>query len=185
MTSELFCRQVAKELLVLWRLSFIGYIISTHAGVKIRKHCQGSFGPCMSYFWGPAQYPKGPDFLISLIGLITVSLLPQNCPPSLNFEGPQAILGAIGPRARLILTPGHTYTRPQKKKADALYFVVIFLYLFYFAVPAGTLTVTTAYRCSIVFLSIRGLSNCVSIPYGYVCRHNSLYFSNRWIWINN
>ena len=27
--------------------------------------------------------------------------------PSVNFEGPQAILRAISPRARLILTPGN------------------------------------------------------------------------------
>ena len=59
--------------------------------VKINKNCQGPFGPLMSYFLGPSQSFKGPEFLISLMGLMTVSLSPQ------NFEGPQAILGAIGP----------------------------------------------------------------------------------------
>ena len=50
------------------------------------------------------------------MGLITVSQSPFFfiiiiCffagPPSVNFEGPQAILRAIGPRTRLILTPGN------------------------------------------------------------------------------
>ena len=52
----------------------------------------------MSYFCGLSQSFKGLDFPILLMGLITVSLLPQNL-----------ILRAIGPRDRLILTPGYKY----------------------------------------------------------------------------
>ena len=48
-------------------------------GVKIIKNCQGSFGPLMSYSLGPSQSLKGPDCLISLIGLTTVS---QFCGPT-------------------------------------------------------------------------------------------------------
>ena len=43
-------------------------------GVKRSKNCQGPFGSWMSYFWGPSQSFKGPDFLISLMGHITESL---------------------------------------------------------------------------------------------------------------
>ena len=46
----------------------------------------------MSYFRGPSQSFKGPNFLISLMGLITIALSPQNFagpagPFSVNFEG--------------------------------------------------------------------------------------------------
>ena len=80
-------------------------------GVKIRMNCHVSFGPLMSYFWGPWQSFKGPNFLISLMGLITVTLSPRDFaslagPPGVKFEGPQAIVKAFGLRARLILTPG-------------------------------------------------------------------------------
>ena len=69
-------------------------------GVKISKNCQGSFGPLMSCLWGPSQSFKGPDFLISLMELITVSLSAQ-------------ILRAL--RARLVLT-----LRPAKNFAGYL-----------------------------------------------------------------
>ena len=52
------------------------HILSSWA--KIRKKCHGPFGPWMPYFWGPAQSFKGPDFLISLMRVIMVSLSPQN-----------------------------------------------------------------------------------------------------------
>ena len=60
-------------------------------GVKISKNCQGSFGPLMSYFGGPSQSFKGPDFLISWMGLITVSLSPQ----SVNFDGRKQLCGPL------------------------------------------------------------------------------------------
>ena len=44
----------------------------------IWKRCQGSFGPLMSYLWGPSLSFKGPDFRFSLKGLIKVLLSPQN-----------------------------------------------------------------------------------------------------------
>ena len=70
------------------------------------KKCQGPFGPLLSYFWGSTQSLKSPDFLFSLMGLITVSNFEGPAGPhSVNFEGPQSILKAIGPRARPILTP--------------------------------------------------------------------------------
>ena len=60
------------------------------AGVKISKNCQGSFGPLMSYFLGSSQSLKSLDFLISLMGLKSVKLSPQNLLglPSVNFGGP-------------------------------------------------------------------------------------------------
>ena len=89
-----------------------------NAGVKISKTCQGPFGPIMSYFRGPSQSFKGPDFLISLGGLITVLLSPLKFagpagPLCVNFEGPHASLRAIGPRARLILTPANVFFSQQ------------------------------------------------------------------------
>ena len=45
-----------------------------YAGDEISKNCQWSFWPLMSYFLGPSQSFKGPDFLFSLMGLITVLL---------------------------------------------------------------------------------------------------------------
>ena len=64
----------------------------------------------MSYFRGPLLSFKGPDFLILLMGLnnnITVAskFAGPAGPPSVNFDGPQAILRAIGQRAHHILTP--------------------------------------------------------------------------------
>ena len=46
-------------------------------------------------------------YLIFIMGLLSSqkSAGPAG-PPGVSFEGPQAILWAIGPRARLILTPG-------------------------------------------------------------------------------
>ena len=72
------------------------------AGVKISKKCQGSFGPLTSNLWGPSQYFKGPDFLISLMGLITVLLSPQNL---WALRARFVLILRARPRARLILTP--------------------------------------------------------------------------------
>ena len=36
---------------------------------------------------------------------VTLKFAGPACPPSVNFEGSQGILRAIGPRTRLILTP--------------------------------------------------------------------------------
>ena len=69
--------------------------------------CQGSFWPLLSYFWGPSQSFKGPAFLISLMVLIPISISPQNLRALVDFEGPQTILRATGPRVRFVLTPAN------------------------------------------------------------------------------
>ena len=60
----------------------------------------------MSYFWGPSQSFKGHFVNITYNDITIVSKFAGPAgPPSVNFEGPQAILQAIDPRARRILTP--------------------------------------------------------------------------------
>ena len=54
---------------------------------------------------------EGPRFSVfaneTYNGITTASIFAGPAgPPSVNFEGPDAILRAIGPWARLILTPG-------------------------------------------------------------------------------
>ena len=62
-------------------------------------------------FLRASQSFKGPYFLIIFVngtykGITVVSKFAGPAgSPSVNFEGPQAMLRAIGPRARLILTP--------------------------------------------------------------------------------
>ena len=66
----------------------------------------------MSHFSGPSQSFKGPKctFIVNKISNgITVALKSADPAgsPSVDSKGPQANLRAIGPRARLILTPDH------------------------------------------------------------------------------
>ena len=68
---------------------------------------QGCFTEIL-HFGGDDIYGAGNQTLFSSIGL----LLPQNlsalrAPPGVSFVGPQAILRAIGPRARFIKTLGY------------------------------------------------------------------------------
>ena len=65
----------------------------------------GHLGPYNVIFLRDLKIFKEPDFLISLMGLITVSLSPQimRALPSVNFEGSQATL------------PGSPYFNPYKQ----------------------------------------------------------------------
>ena len=59
----------------LWWLQEVIHVHTLQSGVKISKKCKG---PLKFIFWEPAQSFKGPDLLIFMMGLITVSLSPQN-----------------------------------------------------------------------------------------------------------
>ena len=68
----------------------------------------------MSYIMRALTIFKGPRFSYFVSGnynritVVSKSADPAG-PPSVHFEGLQAFLLAIGPNARLILTPGYTY----------------------------------------------------------------------------
>ena len=57
--------------------------------------------------------PVGRTLVMQCWTVIRKKILPAG-PLSINFEGPQAILRAIGPRARLILTPAEVVNDIQR-----------------------------------------------------------------------
>ena len=93
-------------------LASYDHMVVMTPGVKISKKCQGSFNiisfRALTLFIGP----RFSYFVYGTNNSITVASKfagPADL-PTVNFEGPQAILWAIGQRARLILTPGwHTH----------------------------------------------------------------------------
>ena len=89
--------------IIILSIIFVKFDDKIQSGVKISKDCQGSFGPLMSYFWGPSQLFKGPGFPFPLKGLITVLLLPQNLRVCqvISLRARKQVCGPLA-----ILTPG-------------------------------------------------------------------------------